>query len=97
MKYAFHPEARAEFLAAVDYYEDREPALGADFAMEVLSTIETIVSFPSAWPILEDDLRRCQVRRFPYGILYAQDDDVILILAVMHLHRDPAYWKNRVE
>jgi hypothetical protein len=23
MKYFFHPEARAEFLAAIDYYEER--------------------------------------------------------------------------
>jgi len=39
MKYAFHPEARAEFLAAIDYYEECEPGLGADFAIEVHSTI----------------------------------------------------------
>ena len=53
MKYAFHPEAKAEFLAAIDYYEDREPGLGSDFAIEVHATIENILSFPSAWPILK--------------------------------------------
>lgn len=96
MKYAFHPEARAEFLAAIDFYEDREPGLGSDFAIEVHSIIENVLSFPNAWPILEDDIRRCQIRRFPYGIIYAQDEDVIFILAVMHLHRDPVYWKDRL-
>ncbi len=50
MKYAFHPEAKAEFLAAIDYYEDREPGLGSDFAIEVHATIENILSFPNAWP-----------------------------------------------
>ena len=44
MKHAFHPEAEAEFLAAIDYYEDREPGLGSDFAIEVRSTNEAVVS-----------------------------------------------------
>jgi hypothetical protein len=34
MKFIFHPEAKAEFLAAIDYYEECEPGLGADFAIE---------------------------------------------------------------
>ncbi|MCX5914862.1 MAG: type II toxin-antitoxin system RelE/ParE family toxin [Deltaproteobacteria bacterium] len=96
MKYTFHPEVEAEFLDAIGYYEDCEPGLGYDFAIEVHSTIKSILSFQKAWTILEDDIRRCQTRRFPYGIVYSQDRDVIFILAVMHLHRDPDYWKDRV-
>ncbi|MDP2896237.1 MAG: type II toxin-antitoxin system RelE/ParE family toxin [bacterium] len=96
MKYVFHPEAEAEFLAAIDYYEGCEPGLGYDFSIEVHSTIENILSFPKAWPILEEDIRRCLTRRFPYGVVYSQDGDVIFILAVMHLHRDPDYWKDRL-
>jgi len=95
MKYTFHPEARAEFLAAIDYYAKYEPGLGADFAIEVRSTIKSILSFPNAWPILAGDLRRSQTRRFPYGIIYAHDEFDIYILAAMHLHRDPEYWKGR--
>ncbi|MEW6616276.1 MAG: type II toxin-antitoxin system RelE/ParE family toxin [Thermodesulfobacteriota bacterium] len=96
MRYFFHPEAEAEFDAAVDYYEDCEPGLGYDFAVEVHATLENILSFPKAWPILEDDIRRCQTRRFPFGIIYAINEDVIFVLAVMHLHRDPEYWKSRL-
>jgi len=95
MKYAFHPDAKAEFFAAIDYYEEREPCLGLDFASEVHSAIENILNFPNAWPILEDHTRRCQVHRFPYGVIYSQEKDVIFILAVMHLHRDPEYRKGR--
>ena len=97
MKYCFHPEAEIEFVAAIDYYEDCELGLGYDFAAEVHSTLENILSFPKAWPILEDDIRRCQTHRFPYGIIYAINDDVIFVLAVMHLYRDPDYWKDRLE
>ena len=96
MKYGFHPEAEAEFLDAINYYEGCESGLGYDFAIEVHSSIENILSFPNTWTILEEDIRRCQIRRFPYGIIYCRDGDFIFVLAVMHLHRDPDYWKNRV-
>jgi plasmid stabilization system protein ParE len=95
MNYVFHPDAQDGFLLAIDYYESREPGLGQDFMIEVHTTIENILSFPNAWPVLEGDIRRCQTRRFPYGVIYSQDDDGISILAVMHLHRDPDYWKER--
>jgi hypothetical protein len=82
-------------MTAVDYYEACEPGLGADFALEVHAAISNILNFPLAWPILEDDMRRCQVRRFPFGIIYSVDEPAIFILAVMHLHRSPGYWQDR--
>jgi plasmid stabilization system protein ParE len=96
MSFAFHPEAKAEFYAAIDYYEIVEVALGLDFSIEVFSTIQNIVDHPHAWPVLEDDVRRCLVHRFPYGVLYSIERDEVFILAVMHLRRDPDYWKSRV-
>ena len=96
MKYSFHPEAEFEFVQAIEYYEEREEGLGQDFAVEVYSAIERAVAYPKAWPILKEDVRRSLVRRFPYGILYAEQDKEIYIVAVMHLRRNPDYWKNRI-
>ncbi len=96
MNYSFHPEAEEEFSNAVDYYEEHKFGLGSEFAIEVHSTIENIISFPTAWPLLEYDLHRCLTRRFPYGIIYSIEKDHIFILAVMHLHREPEYWKSRI-
>ncbi|MBI4616992.1 MAG: type II toxin-antitoxin system RelE/ParE family toxin [Planctomycetes bacterium] len=97
MTFCFHPEAQAEFYEALAYYEECEPGLGCDFALEVHSTIRSIVAHPWAWPTLEDEVRRCLTRRFPYGVLYSIESDGIFILAVMHLHRSPDYWKHRQE
>lgn len=91
----FHPEAAAGFQAAVDYYEAITPGLGLDFADEVLASLEQVRQHPLAWPILDGDIRRCLARRFPFGILYAVQQEEILILAVMHLRRKPGYWRNR--
>ncbi len=75
MSFSFHPEAEKEFNAAIDYYEDIEPGFGYDFALEVHSTIKRAVDVPKAWAVLEGDVRRSLVRRFPYGILYSEGCD----------------------
>jgi plasmid stabilization system protein ParE len=95
MKFSFHPEAEAEFNDAIDYYEDKERGLGYDFAVEVYATIQRIIAFPKAWPVMKNGFRRSLVRRFPYGVLYSEEDEEIWIVAVMHLHRNPEYWDGR--
>jgi hypothetical protein len=95
MSYRFHPEAEAELNLSIDYYECIETGLGYDFAIEVYDTIQRVVDFPKAWGVLDGDVRRSLVKRFPYGVLYSEETDGILILAVMNLHRAPDYWKHR--
>ena len=95
MSPSFHPEAEAEFLAAIEYYEDCERGLGVDFAVEVRAAVDRAARHPRAWPVLEDEIRRCRTSRFPYGVVYAEEPDGVCVLAVMHLHRDPDYWKRR--
>ena len=95
MNFSFHPEAEEEFRKATDYYAEIEPGLGYDFALEIYSTIKRSVEFPKAWAVLEGDVRRSLVRRFPYGILYSEERDGIFIVAVMNLHREPEYWQHR--
>lgn len=96
MKFSFHPEASEEFVEAVAYYERCEPALGLDFSREVYVGIQNALDYPTLWPELDVDVRRCLVHRFPYGVLYSIEPDGIFILAIMHLHRDPDYWKYRL-
>ena len=96
MNVLFHPEAGLEFNAAIDYSEAIEDGLGYDFSLEIASTIARIIDLPKAWLVIEGEFRRALVRRFPYGILYAEDQDNIYVVAVMHLHRAPEYWKHRI-
>ncbi len=95
MIFSFHPEAEAELNLSVDYYENCSKGLGVEFAAEVYSTTQRIIENPRAWVVLEDNVRRSLTKRFPYGVLYTIEPNHIFILAVMNLHRDPDYWKNR--
>jgi toxin ParE1/3/4 len=95
MTFDFHPEAEVEFIEAVAFYEKAEPSLGEEFSLEVRGAMRNILSYPSAWPVLEGSVRRCLVNRFPYGILYSVEPDRIFVLALMHLPRRPGHRKDR--
>ena len=59
MTYGFHPEARLEYLQAIDFYESRRTGLGAAFTREVEITIQRILEEPTRWRTIEQDVRRC--------------------------------------
>ena len=96
MNYIFHPEAKKEVLVSIEYYEEKAHGLGIDFSIEIYSTIQKIIEFPNAWSILDIDIHRCLLKRFPFGIIYSVYKEQIYILAVMNLHKDPDYWKDRI-
>jgi toxin ParE1/3/4 len=95
MKHAFHPEALAEFAAAVGAYEEARRGLGARFIDSIEAAIDGVCESPERWPILEQDIRRRLARVFPFAILYTIEEDHVLIVAVMHCHRKPGYWYSR--
>jgi hypothetical protein len=96
MTHDFHPEARLEYLEAARFYESCRRGLGAAFALEVEATIKRILETPERWRVLEQDIRTCRTRVFPYSILYTIEASTVLIIAVMHLRRRPGYWRERL-
>jgi plasmid stabilization system protein ParE len=97
MKYSFHPLARQEFIDAIDYYNESQEALGLTFAEEVYKAIQLILQFPQAWSQFSKNTRRCIINRFPYGIIYKEIKNEILIISVMHLNREPVYGHKRMK
>jgi plasmid stabilization system protein ParE len=94
---AFHPDSLAEFEAAVPHYKQQQAGLGRRFIANAEAALNNIHDAPTRWPELAADVRRHLMRVFPYAVLYAIEPDRILVLAVMHCHREPSYWRNRVE
>ncbi len=92
----FHPQALAEFRAAAQYYDAQQKGLGLRLVDAVESAFGRIKGNPSLFRLVEEDVRKCRVVRFPYGVLFRERKIDIEIVAVMHLHRDPDYWKTRV-
>jgi plasmid stabilization system protein ParE len=97
MNITFLAPAEAELLDAVAYYNTQSEGLGYEFAAEVKRTIERIVQYPEAWVQLSKRTRRCRTNRFPYGVIYQVRSETLLIVAVMHLSRNPQTWRGRVK
>jgi len=95
LKYSFHSDAEKELKEAITYYNECQNGLGLEFAKEVYLAIQNILSFSHAWPPLSANTRRCLTNRFPYGVIYQITDEEVFIIAVMHLNREPSYWKKR--
>jgi toxin ParE2 len=96
MRIRFLEIAQIELDDAYEYYNLELPELGEAFLSEVLNALDRIGKFPEAWQPSSKRTRRCQTRRFPYGIMYQIRKDEILVVAIANLHRKPDYWKDRI-
>lgn len=95
MSYEFHPEALSEFRESAVFYESQQFGLGARFIAAVQSSIDRIIVAPLSCRVMEEEVRRCLTKVFPYAVLYTVESDCIVIVAVMHCYREPGCWHHR--
>ena len=88
--------AQAELDDAIAWYAEQSPGLGDAFLIEALRAIQLIEQYPKAWHPLKPQVRRCRLRRFPYGVVYTEDGSDLLVLAIAHQQREPGYWWSRL-
>lgn len=89
------PEAQEDIREAARWYEDPEPGLGLRFLREIRTSLQHINDNPFRFPIIEDDVRRALLHKFPYSIYFVNGSEAIAIIAVLHQHRGPGEWKSR--
>ncbi len=95
MRVTWHPQAEHEVVEAATFYNQRVPGLGAAFLDSVDAAVAGIVDDPRRFASVEEDIRRCRVKRFPYCIYFRCLTDTIRVLVVKHHSRHPDYWKPR--
>ena len=91
----FDPDARDEFLEAVQYYEESQVGLGRRFRAAVEAAVKSIAENPLRYRVLHPPFRRYLLPNFPYAIIYCIEPENILIIAVAHTKRKPGYWIKR--
>lgn len=88
--------ADADIEAAFEWYESEQPGLGLTFVNEVRAAYTRILDGPFKYQELRSGIRRALTRRFPYGIYFWVDADLIVVIAVLDTARDPAEWQYRI-
>ena len=89
------PEAKDEFDAAADWYE-QQTGRGVEFVARVRDVLQRISVNPRLHGFVYQDVRKAVVQRFPFIMLYREDQGEILVIAVFHTSRDPTVWQSRV-
>ena len=95
MRVDFHPEAIAELEASAEWYLHRSPPAAQGFALAVETALDRIARFPERYPRVDARHRACTVEKYPFQIIYRDDDQCIFIIAIAHAKRRPGYWKRR--
>jgi len=89
------PRVDLDVAAAYQWYENEEPGLGLAFLDQLLATYDRIATGPLQYQDLRTGIRRALLRRFPYAVYFAVEGDFVVVLAILHVSRDPAEWQRR--
>ena len=89
-------EAENDLAQARAWYEMQRAGLGAEFMLCVEDVFERIKRMPLLHEMVHRGVHRTFTRRFPFAIYYRQEDDIVVVLAVIHSRRDPQHWRSRI-
>jgi toxin ParE1/3/4 len=96
-------EAHEEIDAAVAWYDAQteEPRVGDELLRAIDVALVRIAEQPGAFALVPGvavrlGVRRCTLRRFPYGVVFIELAEEIRVLALAHTRRRPGYWRSRL-
>ncbi|HEY0154436.1 MAG TPA: type II toxin-antitoxin system RelE/ParE family toxin [Longimicrobium sp.] len=92
----FHPKAEIEFARDVEFYRERGARLSTEFVAAVKSALSFVQLNPDAGTPRGKEVRGWLVRRFPYTVIYREEDNRLFVLAIAAHRRHPGYWLERV-
>lgn len=92
-----HPGAAKDAREIAAKYADVSSNLVERFWRELDASMDEIASFPERCHYDSSGLRRADLVKFPYHILFEQQLDCIQIIVIRHHHRNPVYGLGRRE
>jgi len=92
MRVEFHPSTVGDVNEAVSYYKRARPGLDSEFRNEIDAVVARIAETPLLYPVVEAQIRRAIVHRFPYSVLFkVPDPDCVRVLVIRHHKRHPRF------
>jgi plasmid stabilization system protein ParE len=92
----FTRAAKADFDAAMEFYDSEAPEISDRFQQAVDDIIQRIEDNPRQFAPSSHKARRAVVRRFPYLVIFREHADDCYVVAVFHTSRDPGVWQARM-
>ena len=87
--------SRVDFDESFDWYAKHSVGAAIGFASAVDEAIDKIVANPSQFPSTFGGCRYCALNRYPFRIIFRDEPDRFVIIALAHAKRRPGYWHER--
>jgi plasmid stabilization system protein ParE len=97
LPFRLHPAADAEAIDAATTIKADDPYEAALFKEALQNAINRARRRPENYRKFDGEFGKVRVGKFSCAVIFRERDEEIQILAVMHLHRKPGYWKNRAK
>lgn len=94
-RWIVRPLAQADIDDAITWYEQQQSGLGSRFLDALDHVFKRVRDTPLQFPTISVDLRRALLHTFPYAAYFRETEQAVVILAVLHLRRDPRIWRHR--
>ena len=91
-----HPKAEEGLENALNYYYEIDEKIEAKFLKYLDSTFDKILKFTNLYPYENKVAQKVLVENFPYIVLYEQNEETIMVLAIFHTKRNPQTLTDRV-
>jgi plasmid stabilization system protein ParE len=90
MRVAYHPLVQRDVGNILKHYDRISPQLGDEFWTELMRLVDSVAAKPERFHFANRGLRRANMRRFPYHLLFRQRTDSIRVTVVRHNKRHPS-------
>jgi plasmid stabilization system protein ParE len=93
------PDAVIDIEQTIQWYDQRESGLGAEFRRQVLNAIDKLQQNPLAYRLRH---RRKNVRwklldKFPYRVVFQTTEGLITVVSVVHSARHDRHWRVKTK
>jgi plasmid stabilization system protein ParE len=90
------PGAQLDIEESATWYETKEIGVGSRFEAAVALAEKKLQRAPLLGRPYRRHTRKWRVPHFPHNVIYREEPDRILIVAIAHPKREDDYWDERV-
>ena len=89
-------EAYLDILDAHVWYNTLAKGLGDEFEQHLEKELNRLLKNPKLFQNKYKNIRVAYLEKFPYGIHYLIDENILKVVAVFHTSRNPQNWEDRL-
>jgi toxin ParE1/3/4 len=96
-KLIIKPEAENDLDQAIEWYNEQNENLSAELLNELEKGFNKIQNYPEHYQKRYKQIRIIFTKKFPYGIYYTLENDIIFVHAILHNKQNPKNVSKRTK